>query len=260
MPALFVGHGTPMNAIEYNEFSMKWEELSKFIPTPRLILSISAHWQTKGSQVTGMQHPKTIHDFYGFPPELFAVEYPADGDLRFTKEISEDRRDVINDQEWGLDHGTWSILTHIYPEADIPVVQLSIDMNKSLKQHFEFAQSLQKLREQGVLIIGSGNIVHNLKLMQIKSNNFNDECGYDWAFEVNNIVREKVLANQIDTLLDYQKLHTHISLAIPTLEHYIPLLYIMGVSLDSDKISVFNDKVIASSLSMTSFIFDTVNE
>ena len=259
MPILFVGHGSPMNAIEQNEFSMKWNSLGKLLPLPKMILCVSAHWQTKGSLLTGMANPKTIHDFYGFPKELFDMVYPAIGDVLFTSDLISNRTDVSDDQNWGLDHGTWSILTHMYPDASIPVVQLSIDTNKDIKQHFEFAKSLQFLRENGVLVVGSGNIVHNLRMMYQKSDDINEELGYDWALEINEIVKDKVESRHFEDLLDLAHLHPRIRLAVPTLEHYIPLVYAIGMSDESDRISVFNDKVIAGSLSMTSFMFDSSN-
>lgn len=243
-----------------NEFSNKWANIAKTLPQPKMILCISAHWQTEGSYVTGMQNPKTIHDFYGFPPELSNMIYPAAGDVLFADKITSERSDIGDDQEWGLDHGTWSVLCHMYPDADIPVVQLSIDQTKSLKEHFELAKTLNGLRENGVLILGSGNIVHNLRMMYMNSEDINDELGYDWAFEINTIVKDKVLNGSFEDLLSLKDIHPRIRLAVPTLEHYIPLIYILGLSGASDQIEVFNDKVIAGSLSMTSFIFDTQNK
>ena len=257
MPVLFIGHGSPMNAIEKNEFSNKWANIAKDLPRPKLVLCISAHWQTKGSYVTGMQSPKTIHDFYGFPPELSNMIYPANGDVLFADKVTSERIDINNDQDWGLDHGTWSILCHMYPDADIPIVQLSIDHTKSLREHFEFAKTLEALRENGVLIVGSGNVVHNLRMMYMNSEDINDELGYDWALEINNIVKDKVQNRNFEDLLSLKEIHPRIQLGVPTLEHYIPLLYVLGMSRKSDRIDIFNDKVIAGSLSMTSFIFDT---
>ena len=183
MPVLFLGHGSPMNAIEENDFVSGWRKIGQSIPKPTAIICISAHWETSGTKVTTAPHPKTIHDFYGFPPELFAVQYPAPGSPELAAELSEviDITSVGLDKMWGLDHGAWSVIKFLYPDADVPVIEFSIDVHKSPKEHYELAKELQYLRHKGVLIVGSGNIVHNLRMM----NWHQPETGYDWAIEAN---------------------------------------------------------------------------
>jgi 4,5-DOPA dioxygenase extradiol len=255
-PTLFVGHGSPMNAIEQNEFSGKWKEITSDFETPKAIICISAHWLTRGTFVTAMEMPKTIHDFGGFPKALFDVEYPAPGSLdvaHWTKE-SLKSANVLEDHEWGLDHGTWSILRNMYPEATIPVIQLSIDYNKPLSYHFQLAQELKALRKKGVLIIGSGNMVHNLGMVawdKINSPGF----GFDWTLEIDTVFKQKIESRDYQSLINWSSLHNQISLAIPTLDHYIPLIYSVGLSDKQDEISFFNDKAIAGSLTMTSVQF-----
>jgi 4,5-DOPA dioxygenase extradiol len=255
-PTLFVGHGSPMNAIEQNEFSDKWKKIASDFETPKAIICISAHWLTRGTYVTAMEMPKTIHDFGGFPKALFDVEYPAPGSLdvaHWTKE-SLKSANVLEDHEWGLDHGTWSILRNMYPEATIPVIQLSIDYNKPLSYHFQLAQELKALRKKGVLIIGSGNMVHNLGMVawdKINSPGF----GFDWTLEIDIVFKQKIESRDYQSLINWSSLHNQISLAIPTLDHYIPLIYSVGLSDKQDEISFFNDKAIAGSLTMTSVQF-----
>jgi 4,5-DOPA dioxygenase extradiol len=258
MPMLFVGHGSPMNAIEDNEFSIRWERMGKEIPQLKAVLVISAHWLTSGTQVTAMPRPKTIHDFGGFPKELFDVEYPAPG----APGIADDVVDLVKytqvgkDHDWGLDHGAWSVVRRMYPLADIPVLQLSIDYYQSPRYHYELAQELSRLREKGVLILGSGNMVHNLRMMQIKGGweNINEEYGFDWAHEMNSIFKEKIGNRDHKPLLDYEKLHPAAKLAIPTPDHYYPLLYVLGLQSGKDEVVFFNDKAIAGSLTMTSVL------
>lgn len=203
-----------------------------------------------------MQSPKTIHDFYGFPKELFAQKYPAAGLPVLAEDIAVNsgRFCIETDYEWGLDHGTWSVLKHFYPKSDIPVLQLSIDYTKPLSYHVELAQELNFLRKKGVLIIGSGNIIHNLRLITPKNGDFNIEYGYDWAIELNEKFKSKIYNRDIGSLIDYRSFGRDISLAIPSLEHYIPLLYTLPLDSNDSEISIFNDKVVAGSLSMTSFI------
>lgn len=255
-PTLFVGHGSPMNAIEQNEFSDKWKKIASDFETPKAIICISAHWLTRGTFVTAMEMPKTIHDFGGFPKALFDVEYPAPGSLdvaHWTKE-SLKSANVLEDHEWGLDHGTWSILRNMYPEATIPVIQLSIDYNKPLSYHFQLAQELKALRKKGVLIIGSGNMVHNLGMVawdKLNSPGF----GFDWTLEIDTVFKQKIESRDFQSLINWSSLHNQISLAIPTLDHYIPLIYSIGLSDKEDEISFFNDKAVAGSLTMTSVQF-----
>lgn len=255
-PTLFVGHGSPMNAIEQNEFSDKWKKITSDFETPKAIICISAHWLTRGTFVTAMEMPKTIHDFGGFPKALFDVQYPAPGSLdvaHWTKE-SIKSANVLEDNEWGLDHGTWSVLRNMYPEATIPVIQLSIDYTKPLSYHFQLAQELKALRKKGVLIIGSGNMVHNLGMVawdKINSPGF----GFDWTLEIDTVFKQKIESRDYQSLINWSSLHNQISLAIPTLDHYIPLIYSVGLSDKQDEISFFNDKAIAGSLTMTSVQF-----
>lgn len=256
MPTLFVGHGTPMNVIEQNEFTNSWSQLKSISPLPSAIVCISAHWETRGTYVTANEYPKTIHDFYGFPRELYQQTYPASGSPELAQDIINNIKNpaIENFYDWGLDHGTWSVLKYIYPNANIPVVQISIDHYKDPRWHYELGKELSFLRSKGVLVIGSGNMVHNLRMVNLQSDDFNAEHGYDWAFELNDIFKKKISENDIESLIDYRNLHKSATLAIPTLEHYIPLLYIMGLRKENENINIFNDKVIAGSLSMTSVI------
>jgi 4,5-DOPA dioxygenase extradiol len=253
MPVLFLGHGSPMNAIEENQFVAGFRDLAKTLPQPNAILCISAHWFTNGTKVTSMQMPRTIHDFGGFPQALFDVQYPAKGSPELaveTKKILEPVA-VDLDEHWGLDHGAWSVIKHLYPKADVPVIQLSIDYTKSGQYHFELAQKLQALRYKGVLIIGSGNIVHNLRLVDFR--NFDkDNYGFDWAIEARETVNNFLLDGNFQPLIDFEKMNKALQLAIPTPEHYLPLLYTLGLKDKTDELDLFNDKLLAGSLSMTS--------
>jgi 4,5-DOPA dioxygenase extradiol len=253
MPVLFLGHGSPMNAIEENQFVAGFRDLAKTLPQPNAILCISAHWFTNGTKVTSMQMPRTIHDFGGFPQALFDVQYPAKGSPELaieTKKILEPVH-VDLDEHWGLDHGAWSVIKHLYPEANVPVIQLSIDYTKSGQYHFELAQKLQSLRHKGVLIIGSGNIVHNLRLVDFR--NFDkDNYGFDWAIEARETINNYLLDENFQPLIDFEKMNKAIQLAIPTPDHYLPLLYTLGLKEKSEELSLFNDKLLAGSLSMTS--------
>jgi len=250
MPVLFIGHGSPMNAIEKNIFSIEWSALGASVPVPSAILCISAHWETNGSFVTSMEHPTTIHDFYGFPDKLFSLQYPAPGSLALAKQIRERFAEgkVEADTTWGLDHGCWSILKHVYPDANIPVVQLSLDYNLSPAEHFLLGRQLAGLRRKGILIIGSGNIVHNLRMTNWK----NTGQGYDWAIEANEILKEKISDGDHKALQHYSTLGTAVQKAIPTPEHFLPLIYTLGLMDSHDQVSFFNDACIFGSLSMTS--------
>ncbi|URC12259.1 4,5-DOPA dioxygenase extradiol [Flavobacterium sp. B183] len=253
MPVLFLGHGSPMNAIEENQFVTGFRNLAKTLPQPNAILCISAHWFTNGTKVTSMQMPRTIHDFGGFPQALFEVQYPAKGSPELAHETKKILEPVLVDldEHWGLDHGAWSVIKHLYPEANVPVIQLSIDYTKSGQYHFELAQKLQSLRRKGVLIIGSGNIVHNLRLVDFR--NFDkDNYGYDWAIEARETINSYLLDDNFQPLIDFEKMNKATQLAIPTPEHYLPLLYTLGLKEKSEELSLFNDKLLAGSLSMTS--------
>jgi len=253
MPVLFLGHGSPMNAIEENQFVTGFRNLAQNLPKPNAILCVSAHWFTKGSKVTAMEMPKTIHDFGGFPKELFEVQYPAHGSPELaviTQELLLPTA-VELDHHWGLDHGAWSVIKHLYPKADIPVIQLSIDYSKTTEYHFQLAQQLSRLREKGILIIGSGNIIHNLRLVDFY--NFEkDDYGYDWAIEARARINSLLLDGNFQPLLEYEKQSQVFQLAIPTPEHFLPLIYTLGLKDKSEEIQLFNDKLVAGSLSMTS--------
>lgn len=253
MPVLFLGHGSPMNAIEENQFVAGFREVSKKIPAPNAILCVSAHWFTDGTFVTAMEMPKTIHDFYGFPKELFEVQYPAPGNPALAKETAELLAPVLveEDHSWGLDHGAWSVIRHLYPEADIPVIQLSIDYTKPPQYHFDLAKKLNKLREKGILIIGSGNIVHNLRMIDWRNIN-TVGSGWDWAIEAREKTNNWLLDGNFQNLIDYQKQGAALQYAVPTPDHYLPLIYTLGLKEKSDEMSLFNDELIGGSLSMTS--------
>ena len=255
MPVLFVGHGSPMYAIENNEFSQSWRNLGETLPVPKAIICISAHWETRGTQITAMQQPPTIHDFGGFPRELYEVQYPAPGSPELASEIIESIADahIHLDQKWGLDHGAWSVIRRMYPQANVPVIQLSLDYHKSPKEHYELAKELTSLRDKGVLIIGSGNIVHNLsKVAWDKADD--EEYGHDWAVEANNKIKKLIMGNEYKELIDYNLLGQDVQLAVPTPEHFLPLLYTLAIKRESDDLSFFNDKTVMGSLSMTSLL------
>lgn len=253
MPALFIGHGSPLNAIEENEFVEGFRKAAQEIPKPNAILCISAHWFVAGSRVTAIEMPRTIHDFGGFPPELYEVQYPAKGSPELagvTKELLT-LNQVELDEKWGLDHGAWAVIKHMYPKADVPVVQLSIDYTKPPSYHFELGKQLKLLRERGVLILGSGNIIHNLSMVDWP--NFSKENhGYDWAIEAHDSINNYLLEGNLQPLIDYKNQGEAFQLSIPTPDHYLPLLYTLGVEQKGESISLFNDKLMAGSLSMTS--------
>lgn len=256
MPVLFLGHGSPMNAIEENEFVQGFRNIGKEITKPSAILCVSAHWETKGTYVTAMQNPATIHDFGGFPKELFEVQYPAPGSPELAKETQSliTRTEIGLDEKWGLDHGAWSVLKHLYPDADIPIIQLSLDYNQTPQYHYELAQELKSLREKGVLIIGSGNMVHNLRMVEWKK--LNETYGFDWALEANEKMKQFILNDDHKSLINYSQQGKPFQLSIPTPEHYLPLLYALALKDNKDEISIFNDKPVAGSLTMTSVKID----
>lgn len=255
MPVLFVGHGSPMNAIEENEFSAGWRKAGESLPKPSMILCVSAHWETDGTFVTAVPKPETIHDFYGFPKELFAVQYPAPGNPGMAKEISDEIKstDVGLDEKWGLDHGAWSVVKHMYPNADVPVVQFSIDRRKGPNCHYELAKELSFLRRKGVLIVGSGNMIHNLRV--IAWNKMNEsEYGYDWAHEADFKLKNIINGGDFKELVNYSKQGGEMEMAVPTPEHFIPLLYTLGLKEETDQLSWFNDKLVLGSISMASLL------
>lgn len=253
MPVLFLGHGSPMNAIEENQFVQGFRNVAKEIPKPNAILCISAHWFTQGTKVTAMDMPKTIHDFGGFPQALFDVQYPAPGNPELAKETAELLAPVFveEDHNWGLDHGAWSVIRHMYPNADIPVIQMSIDYSKPPQYHFDLAKRLEKLREKGILIIGSGNIVHNLRMVDWKNIN-TVGAGWDWAIEAREKTNNWLLDGDFQNLIDYQKQGLSLQYAIPTPDHYLPLIYSLGLKNQAEDLVLFNDDLIAGALSMTS--------
>lgn len=257
MPVLFLGHGSPMNAIEENEFVQGFRNVAEGIENPKAVLVISAHWETPGTFVTAMEHPKTIHDFGGFPRELFEVQYPAPGSPELAKAAKElvTKTDVGLDHQWGLDHGAWSVIRHMYPNADVPVVQMSIDYTKPASYHYELAKELAALRNKGILIVGSGNMVHNLRMVDWRRLDEVD-YGYDWAIEAKAKMNESILSHDHQTLIDFDKQGTAFKLSVPTPEHYLPLLYALALQGKNEQATLFNDKAVAGSLTMTSVKID----
>jgi len=252
MPALFLGHGSPMNALQENEFVQGFRKVSSEIPKPQAILCVSAHWETRGTQITAMEKPTTIHDFGGFPKALFEVQYPAPGSpelARETKSIIK-KTEVELDDKWGLDHGAWSVIKHLYPEADVPVIELSLDYYQTPQFHYELAQELKPLREKGVLIVGSGNMVHNLRM--VAWDKLNEDFGYDWALEASEKMRQFILDGDHQSLINFSGQGKEFQLAIPTPEHYLPLLYALALKDNNESVSLFNDKPVGGSLFMTS--------
>jgi 4,5-DOPA dioxygenase extradiol len=252
MPVLFLGHGSPMNAIDENQFVRGFRNVSAQIQAPKAILVVSAHWETRGTQVTAMQNPRTIHDFGGFPPELYQIQYPAPGMPELAADIksSVHSADIHLDEHWGLDHGAWTVIRHMYPEANIPVVQLSLDYYKTPQEHYELAKELSRLRDKGILIVGSGNVVHNLRMVHWQK--LNEPYGYDWAIEANNKIKTDILNGNHQDLIHYSKLGKAFELAIPTPEHYLPLLYTLALQDKDEPVSLFNDEPLGGSLTMTS--------
>jgi 4,5-DOPA dioxygenase extradiol len=252
MPVLFVGHGSPMNGIEDNEFSQRWKAIAKEIPVPAAVLVVSAHWFTKGTRITAMDFPQTIHDFGGFPQELFDVQYKAPGSPALANETATllHSAHVELDHDWGLDHGAWTIIRHMYPDANIPVLQLSIDYTKGPQYHYELAKELFALRKKGVLIMGSGNMVHNLRMVAFDK--IESDYGYDWAIQINDKFKQLITAGDYQPLINYETLGREARLAIPTPEHYLPLIYTLALKDNKDNVSFFNDKAVGGSLTMTS--------
>jgi 4,5-DOPA dioxygenase extradiol len=248
MPALFIGHGNPMNAIEDTEFSRAWAEVARSLPKPKAVLCVSAHWETVGTRVTAMEQPKTIHDFYGFPPALFAKRYPAPGspDLARTAQGLARKAPIALDSDWGLDHGAWSVLCRMFPEAEVPVIQLSLDQRKAPAAHYELGRELRGLRKKGVLILGSGNIVHNLGEMVW------EDTAYDWALAFDERMKGLILSGDHEAIIGYSKLGRSAHLSVPTAEHYLPLLYLLGTQDESDGAAFFAEKVTLGSMSMRS--------
>jgi 4,5-DOPA dioxygenase extradiol len=254
MPAAFFGHGSPMNALETNRYSKAWQSFGASAPRPRAILVVSAHWYTTVTAVTAMAQPRTIHDFYGFPRALFEVEYPARGDPALAEEIADVAKPLtvgLDRDSWGLDHGTWSVLVHAFPKADIPVVQLSIDARESLEYHFDLGSRLQKLRERGVLILGSGNVVHNLRAIDWSR----PDQGLDWARRFDDAARE-LLTNDPGKIVRLRE-HRDYRLAVPTPDHFLPVVYVAGLAAaESRPARALVDGYAYGSLSMTAYVLD----
>jgi 4,5-DOPA dioxygenase extradiol len=255
MPVLFLGHGSPMNAIEENEFVDGWREIGKTIPRPVAVFCISAHWETRGTFVTAMENPPTIHDFGGFPEKLFNVQYPAPGSPELALETKNlvSKTAVGMDTNWGLDHGCWSVVKCLYPEADIPVIQMSLDYYQTPEDHYNLARELSPLRNKGILIVGSGNIVHNLGLVAWSKM---DEpgYGYDWAIDADEKIKNLIMSDDHKSLIDYKSLGRSVNLAIPSPDHYLPLLYSLALKEKNETVTIFNDKPVMGSLTMTSLV------
>jgi 4,5-DOPA dioxygenase extradiol len=248
MPAVFFGHGSPMNTLEQNRYTQAWADIGKSLPRPSAVLAISAHWLTRGTAVTAMDTPRTIHDFGGFPRELFEFPYPARGQPALAQRVRSLLApvDVKLDQEWGLDHGAWSVLAHVFPDAGVPVVQLSMDGNQPPQYHYDLAKRLAPLRDEGVLIIGSGNVVHNLGIMDWRGAN----KAHDWATRFNQFVRGHLEKREHAALIDYRKMGKDADLAVPTPEHYLPLLYVLAQQDDKSVVTIPVDGVEFGSISM----------
>ena len=254
MPVLFVGHGSPMNAIEDNSFTRGWREIAERIPKPKVILSVSAHWYTKGTKIMDEDDPKTIYDMFGFPQELYEIVYSPGGSpgvARLSHELIS--KETEFDNSWGIDHGTWSVLVHMYPERDIPVFQISVDGAAPPETHYKIAQELSALREQGVLIFATGNIVHNLRLVNWKK----EDEGFDWAYKFDDYIHENILQRKHEKVLNYKDEVETAKLAVPIPDHFYPLLYALGASDQEDQISVYNKSCVLGSVSMTSYLWES---
>ena len=254
MPVLFVGHGSPMNAIEDNVFSREMKTMGKKLPRPKAILMISAHWETKGTFVTAMEQPKTIHDFGGFPQALFDVQYPAPGSIWLAEETKKTitTANIELDTSWGFDHGCWSVTKNMFPEADIPIIQFSLDYTKDAQYHYDLAKQLASLRKKGVLIIGSGNMVHNFNYAD-----FSSEKAVPWAVEANETFKKQIIENDFKSLINYKTFSTATKLSAPTPEHYLPMLYAVALREKTENVSFFNDASVFGAFSMTSVIIGT---
>ena len=249
MPILFIGHGSPMNAIEDNVFTEKWDEILNNLPKAKGILAISAHWYTRHTRINVEKSPKTIHDMFGFPEELYKINYDRKTDEDFINKIKEIDSSIIGDETWGYDHGIWSIFHRTKISKDIPVIEMSIDGYKSPKEHFELGKKLAKLRDEGYLIVASGNVVHNLGLVD-----FYKADGFDWAKKFDQEIKNAIINNDIDKILNYSKIPNK-EKAFRTDEHFLPLLYILGARDEKDEVLVFNEQCVMGSLSMTSYMF-----
>ncbi|HEY8133815.1 MAG TPA: 4,5-DOPA dioxygenase extradiol [Thermoanaerobaculia bacterium] len=251
MPAIFFGHGNPMNALEDNTYTQAWRAIGQSIPRPKTILAISAHWFLPARLITAMEHPRTIHDFGGFPSELYAIKYPAPGDPALVKRI-EKLIHVEHDHQWGLDHGTWSVLCHLFPKADIPVVQLSIDETQPARFHYDIGTRLAPLRDEEILILGSGNLVHNLHAYAWGRHPAEP---FDWAIRFEKQAREMLIAGNDEPLIDYESLGRDAVLSAPTPDHYLPLMYVMGARAKDDRVAFPVEGIDGGSVSMLTVQF-----
>jgi len=258
MPVVFFGHGSPMGALETNDTTRSWEAIAASIPRPKAILAVSAHWETRVTAVTAMEKPRTIHDFgASFPKALFDMEYPAPGDPALARRVAEllaPTPVAMDDGQWGLDHGTWSVLVKAYPQADIPVVQLGLDVSLAPVQRFDIGRRLAPLRDEGVLVMGTGNIVHNLGLMNWGAR---DCAPFDWSARFLGEMRDAVLKDEPQRVIDFEKLGDDARKAAPTPEHFWPLLYVLGARDEADRVRLVNDRIEHGSLGMTSVVFET---
>ena len=246
MPVLFLGHGSPMNAIENNEFSLSWEAIAHVLPKPTAVLCVSAHWETRGTYVTAMLQPRTIHDFYGFPRELNEMQYPAPGSAELVKLVQKavTSDPVLEDRDWGLDHGSWSVLCRMYPDASVPVVQLSLNRDLPPEAHYMLGRELRSLRDEGILILGSGNMVHNLRMATWV------EAGYEWANAYDASLKEWIQNGDHLQVVHYQQHGEPAELSVNSAEHYLPLFYVLGAGYEEDLVTFYNEKVIMGSISM----------
>ncbi|MBR7800377.1 4,5-DOPA dioxygenase extradiol [Undibacterium fentianense] len=249
-PAIFVGHGSPMNALEENAFTREWHAIGARFPKPKAILAISAHWMTTSVAVTAMEYPETIHDFGGFPPALFAARYPAPGSPALAQRVADCLAPiaVMQDQSWGLDHGTWSVLMKMFPQADIPVVQLSLNLHEPAEFHFQLGQRLASLRDEGIMLLASGNIVHNLRRLDPRI------TAYDWAQRFDRAIQGAIRDEKFSTVIDYPSFGNDALLSVPTVEHYLPLLYVLGAKRAGETIDICNDELVMGSISMTTVV------
>ncbi len=254
MPAIFIGHGSPMNAIEDNAFAKVWRKLGETLPKPKAVLCVSAHWETRGTFVTAMAKPKTIHDFGNFPKALYDVQYPAPGSewLASHAQNAIQSTNVGLDESWGLDHGSWSFLRRMFPEADVPVVELSLDATKDAQYHYNLAKELKGLRKKGVLVIGSGNLIHNFKYLNFQAMS-NTSMAHDWALEAHDDFKRLIQNDDHRSLIQYKKHSKAFQLSAPTPEHYLPMLYALALRSPKDNVSFFNDAIVGGSIDMTSF-------
>lgn len=252
MPVVFVGHGSPTNAVEDNAFTHAWETLGKELPKPKAIVAISAHWLTEGTNVEASAHPKTIHDFYGFSKDLYEITYPAPGDPELANEIQNRLPElhIHKGEGWGLDHGTWVVLHRMYPNADIPVIQVSIDMSKGERFHYETGKALSFLRDEGVLVVGSGNIVHNLGMIR-----WGDGAEhFPWATQFDNEVKHHIEKKEHEALINYHSMGLSASMSVPTPDHYWPMLYILGMQRENENARFFADEIVYGSIGMRGFV------